>query len=245
MSVSILIPTFNRKEFLIQAIECCLKQTYRDIKIIIYDDGSTDGTHLAVDKYVNDDLTLPVTYIRSGVNRGIGYARSKLLESFDSEYACWLDSDDLMHPERISKCINAIGDADIMYSNIQHFTQSSGNKHRINKGVESRIDTNRYQPNNVQCLTNNTACATAFFKNKIKGVKMLDSLTLGAEDVLWLYTLLHLGYVVGHINEPLYYYRSHDKRITTLKKLDINLEQKTRENKLIGDYIDNITTQFD
>ena len=95
--VSILIPTYNREDFILKAIRTARSQTVSDIKIVVYDDGSTDKTKKLVEA-VQDKR---VHYVRSRGHFGVAFARNKLLEATKTKYGCWLDSDDLANIYRV------------------------------------------------------------------------------------------------------------------------------------------------
>lgn len=88
-SVSVIIPTFNRADFINEAIDSVLNQTYRDFEIIIVDDGSTDRTADVIAAYDNEIIYeyQPNSGPSAARNRGIGLAKGK--------YLSFLDSDDL------------------------------------------------------------------------------------------------------------------------------------------------------
>ncbi|RLD17738.1 MAG: glycosyltransferase family 2 protein [Caldiserica bacterium] len=96
--VSVIITTYNRKNFLKEAIESVLNQTYKEIEIIVVDDGSIDGTEEIVKKY-------PVKYFWQK-NRGISSARNVGFKLSKGEYIAYLDSDDLWKKEKLEKEVN-------------------------------------------------------------------------------------------------------------------------------------------
>lgn len=231
-TIAVLIPTFNRATLIVDAVNSCLTQSIPPDKIIIYDDGSTDNTpHVIHELQKSTEI---ITYIRGDTNNGIGYARNKLLENVDTDYACWLDSDDLMHEERIRESLGIILGLDVVYCNISHITKNNSTIVHTNKHI---IDIKRYDKNNFHSLKNNTACATAFFTASVAKEKFVDELTLGAEDVLWLWKLLQKDYHIGHIPQKLYFYRSHEDRIGNNKKKQSNIAKKESENIIINKYI--------
>ena len=106
--VSVIIPTYNRPDYLREAVESVFAQTYPRIEILIIDDGSVaDGvrTRSVLKPYLSPDLQSPkVTYLYqknsglvSAVNRGLGLARG--------EYIQRLDDDDRLLPEKISRSV--------------------------------------------------------------------------------------------------------------------------------------------
>jgi glycosyltransferase involved in cell wall biosynthesis len=86
--VSVIIPTFNRAEFLIKAIESVLRQSYRDFELIVVDDGSTDQTAGALAPYQDR-----VQIVRQP-NHGVSAARNAGISRASGEFLAFLDSDD-------------------------------------------------------------------------------------------------------------------------------------------------------
>lgn len=105
--ISVLMPVFNREDFIERSIQSILDQTYINFELLIYDDGSTDNTRQIIEKLSQRDNRIKYYYCAE--NRGVGYGRNFLLKVCDTKYACWMDSDDISHPERLelqSKLIN-------------------------------------------------------------------------------------------------------------------------------------------
>jgi len=101
-TVSICIPTYNRKEYLIETLNSILAQTYKDYEIVIVDDGSTDGTEDMI-----KELGLPVTY-HWQQNSGDAAARNKLIELAQGKYISFIDSDDLLLPDAIERLVKVM-----------------------------------------------------------------------------------------------------------------------------------------
>jgi glycosyltransferase involved in cell wall biosynthesis len=98
----VIIPAYNRSQFLAAAIESVLGQSYRDFEIIVVDDGSTDGTGEVVAGY--GEL---VRCFRQE-NGGAARARNTGLAQAGGEYVAFLDSDDLMLPRRLEYQVEAL-----------------------------------------------------------------------------------------------------------------------------------------
>lgn len=97
-TVSILIPTFNRAHYVGDAIASALKQDFRDIEVIVADDGSTDGTQALVASVADPRLRT----VRHDLNRGIPETRNTALAAAKGAFIAWLDSDDIARATRIS-----------------------------------------------------------------------------------------------------------------------------------------------
>ncbi|HOW51573.1 MAG TPA: glycosyltransferase family 2 protein [bacterium] len=101
--VSVIIPTYNRATMVIEAIESVLAQTYRNIEVIVVDDGSVDDTEILVARITDERLRyLKIPHAGRSVarNHGIRHARG--------EYIAFLDSDDLFLPDKISKQVEVL-----------------------------------------------------------------------------------------------------------------------------------------
>lgn len=98
--VSVIIPTYNRKDYVQEAIDSVLAQTYTDYEIIVVDDGSTDGTGEALQARYGDRIR----YVWQE-NQGESVARNRGIEMARGEYVAFLDSDDMWLPEKLEKQI--------------------------------------------------------------------------------------------------------------------------------------------
>jgi hypothetical protein len=94
-AVSVIIPTYNRKQWLTQAIDSVLAQKYRDFELIIVDDGSDDGSSAVLGGYSGK---IGYIYLRHG---GVSRARNIGSQLCRGEYIAFLDSDDLWHPNKL------------------------------------------------------------------------------------------------------------------------------------------------
>lgn len=89
MKVSVVIPTFNNAAYIGQAVDSVLHQSYRDMEIIVVDDGSTDDTKAILSKFGKS-----ITYIYQE-NKSAPVARNTGIEAANGEYVAFLDSDDI------------------------------------------------------------------------------------------------------------------------------------------------------
>jgi glycosyltransferase involved in cell wall biosynthesis len=106
--VSVVIPTFNRGYVIGEAIESCLAQTHRPIEVVVVDDGSTDDTREKVERRAAADWQdAGVRYIRQQ-NAGASSARNHGMRLSIGSYLQFLDSDDLLLPEKIAKQVAAL-----------------------------------------------------------------------------------------------------------------------------------------
>ena len=101
LEVSVIIPTFNRRPMVVEAIRSVLVQREVRFELIVVDDGSTDGTPAAVEETL-ENATAAVRFIRTE-RRGVAAARNLGVEAAAAPLIGFLDSDDLWKPEKLSR----------------------------------------------------------------------------------------------------------------------------------------------
>lgn len=95
--VSIIVPIYNREEYIGRAIQSILQQTYDKYEIIVVDDGSTDNTYQVIQQITDDRIR----YIRLEQNQGVGHARNVGIRESKYDYIAFLDSDDEWLPDKL------------------------------------------------------------------------------------------------------------------------------------------------
>jgi GalNAc5-diNAcBac-PP-undecaprenol beta-1,3-glucosyltransferase len=102
---SVIIPTYNRAQLILETLETVLAQTYQNFEVIIVDDGSTDNTEQIIQKRYSTDGRVRYFYKE---NEERGAARNFGIKQAKGDYAVIFDSDDWMHADHLSiieKCI--------------------------------------------------------------------------------------------------------------------------------------------
>jgi glycosyltransferase involved in cell wall biosynthesis len=106
--LSLIIPTYNRSQFLAAALESVLNQDFEDYQVIVVDDGSTDETSMLLSHEMNRDSWAGKLCVLRQSNEGPGRARNLALQQARGEYCAFLDSDDLLFPWSLSVIAAAI-----------------------------------------------------------------------------------------------------------------------------------------
>lgn len=108
--VSIVLPIYNVEKYLDRCIESVVNQTYKDLEIILVDDGSLDGCPKKCEEWAKKDKRIKVIHKE---NAGLGMARNTGIENATGEYICFFDSDDYIknnaveHAYNLAKKVNA------------------------------------------------------------------------------------------------------------------------------------------
>lgn len=95
--VSVLMPVYNGGDYIAEAIESIINQTFTDWELIIGDDGSTDSTEEIIKSYQDKRIN----YYKNTENKGHTYTKYSLLDKSSGEYIAFLDADDVSMPERL------------------------------------------------------------------------------------------------------------------------------------------------
>ena len=195
--VSIIMPVYNYGKTLDRALMSVFSQTYKNIEIIIIDDGSTDEFTLLKLKKLN----LPNTKVIFQKNGGPSNARNNGIKASKGEYILPLDSDDLIHPIYVESCIKLI-ERDKKYSPIYCDTVHEGQM----RGLEQRPEWSKERLIEGPFIVN----CSMFSREAFDMVDGYDENLKGWEDYdMWL-RMMQKGYVGKRIPQALFVYFHHE-----------------------------------
>ncbi|MEM6613378.1 MAG: glycosyltransferase [Cyanobacteria bacterium P01_C01_bin.72] len=209
--VSLVVTVYNRETYIAATIDSILTQTYRDIELIIWDDGSTDGSLAIVKQYALKDQRIKV---KSAENQGQGTALVKAIALCKGKYLGTVDSDDLLHPEAVERTLAKLkSDSDVGMVYTNHWVIDTEGKVK-SLGKRSLIP---YSPTRllIDFMTFHFRLMRRDIYDAVGG---FDPNLSSAED----YDLcLKFSEVtqIAHLSEPLYYYRWHDANLSRTQQL--------------------------
>ena len=103
--ISVIMPVYNVERFLRESIESVINKTYKNLEIILVDDGSKDNSGHICDEYIKKDSRIKVFHQE---NKGLSGARNTGLDNSTGEYIMFIDSDDLFELDACEKMYEAI-----------------------------------------------------------------------------------------------------------------------------------------
>ncbi len=103
--VTVVIPTYNRAKFLSRTIRSIKRQSMKNWKLLIMDDGSTDKTRKVVARFLKDRR---IRYVRQKKNKGVSYTLNHALKLVRTKYFAQLDSDDWYDRKTLQRCVNSM-----------------------------------------------------------------------------------------------------------------------------------------
>ena len=103
--VSVVLPIYNVEKYLKKSVQSVQNQTYRNLEIILVDDGSKDSSGRICDELSKEDSRIQVVHKNNG---GLASARNSGYEVATGEYVMYIDSDDCVKEDTVKKCVDAI-----------------------------------------------------------------------------------------------------------------------------------------
>lgn len=210
--ISVIIPTFNCRNYLDQGISSLLGQSLRQFDIIVVDDESTDGTFELAKRY-------PVKYDNITVlkqpHQFAGVARNRGLEIAQGDYVIFLDGDDYFEPTLLEDAYTAItkADADICVFGAYQLNDKTGEVKPMNNAC--RVDLcpnaptfNRHtNPDNIFCFTTPAPWTKMFKRSFIEEHHLRFQDTRSANDLRFVFTALATADRITVIDKKLVTYR--------------------------------------
>lgn len=190
--ISVIVPVYNGQDYVIKCIKSIEKQSYSPLEIIVVDDGSTDDTRNVLEGYVSVSKSANIKLI--GLNDlGVSAARNAGINASTGDYLTFVDADDILLPDTISRLYDALieNDADvagcsfIKWSKRDEVTNFPADSHT---GTKSVFTSSEYLSQAI--LNENSRCWSKLYRRSLfENVSFMEGLTIG-EDMLFLIDLL-------------------------------------------------------
>lgn len=230
--ISVIIPSYNRKEFIDRAINSVLKQKYKPVEIIVVDDGSTDGTF----EYLNEQYAQIDNFkmYKNQKNSGAGFSRKVGYNKSNGSYLIFLDDDD--YYTNFDFFNHAIDILD-KYENVGFVSSSSTIEYvKENKfensimNIEGLVDKAEYLSKFQQeYMKSNSTFTTIFRKSALENAN-LNTVDMVNDSTIYLRALLAGdAYILDEISGV---YRIHSKNITFSLKVDFLIENLAEKRKI-------------
>lgn len=221
--VSIIVPVYNTKKYLVDCIDTLIKQSYQNIEIILVDDGSTDGSDRICDEYRAMDKRVKVIH---KPNEGLTSSRCVGIENMSGQYGMIVDSDDWVDTEAVEECINVIeetGAECVFFSYVREYDNKSLPVHIYNdsklyvgkdvKTVYRRVwglyGSEMSHPERLDSMV--SCCMKLYSASVLKRAYFVDTKVVGgSDDALFNIYALHQCNSIFYLDKPFYHYRKHN-----------------------------------
>lgn len=217
MKISVIIPVYNVSAYLEQCVRSVQVQTYRDVEIILVDDGSTDTSGCLCDRLATEDERIRVVHKQNG---GLSDARNVGLSNATGEYVAFLDGDDVwLEADGLQQMVNLLlqKPTDVLlfrcvdiYPNRQKSRPKYSEEYVLTHSVQevfSRLVRTQ--------VFNMSACFQLIRRALLEDKHLYFEVGLLSEDVEWSLRLWREMETVGVSNMPMYGYQHRSDSITT------------------------------
>lgn len=221
--ISIIVPIFNVEEYIEQCIESLIRQTYKNIQIILVDDGSTDGSGKICDRYQNFDNRIIVLHQQ---NKGLVRARKNGLNVATGDYIGFVDGDDYVEYNMYEKMLNYIltDNADVVH--MGYIVDKLGKKIKNIQSEKKTLDESGKKNLLRDLLTSKTLITPSIWSKLFKSdlIKecyndVNDQSSYG-EDLVCLISVILRECRIDLVDEALYHYRERENSISHQRSIE-------------------------
>lgn len=235
MKASIIIPVYNVEKYVAECLKSAISQTYKNIEILLVNDGSTDQSVEKIQPFLSDKR---IKLIHQK-NQGLSAARNTGIENATGDFVIFLDSDDYLLPETVDSCVSIFTekpDVDMILYDAKNIYEKQMNSDLFQENYYSRnhlLESTIYPSETIietlfqKKAYRSSACLYAFKK---KGnLPRFDTHLKIHEDELYTPELITSFKKIFYLNQPFYQRRVRENSLMTAK-LDLEKRKKIMEN---------------
>lgn len=244
--LSVIIPAYNVEKYIDHCLNTVTNQTYKNLEIIIVDDGSPDNSGKIIDDWSKKDCRIKVIHKENG---GLGFARNSGLEIATGDYIAFIDSDDYidlnMYETLINKAIET--KSDIVYCGFHKEVNYDSFEDISDFSTEITFNENQILDLSLAFVRKNPIIAkeklamsvwhSIYRKNVIK-VNFYSERVVGSEDLHFQISAVLNSKKITFIPDCLYYYRYNGNSLTQNVKFDIFFRYKKLREYIDALYIE-------
>lgn len=244
MKISIIVPVYNSEKYLEKCISSLIYQTYKNLEIILVNDGSTDKSKDVINKFFKKDSRIKVINKK---NSGVSDTRNIGINASSGDYLLFVDSDDYIDPEYVEKSVQYIELNNLDYLKCSYIELVGSIENRISY-YNSRIFTKEEIIHEIS-ISDNFSSIGGVFVNKniiINNNIVFNNKYKHGEDLLFNYNCIIKSNKVGYLNKCNYYYVKNNDSVSNSIKIenvykyaDDNLSVINKLNKIDSTYKSN------
>lgn len=242
--ISIIIPIYNAEKYINKCLDSILKQTKKELEIILINDGSTDNTEKIIKTYQDKRIK----YFKND-NHGIGYSRNFGINQSTSKYIMFLDSDDYLETTACEELFNKAekDNLDIVISDFYKVFNNNIEEIKLPSFENSSLKDN---PDIITEYLNPWAKLYSSKLLKDNKIKFVENLKY--EDAPFVIETLDKAKKIGKVDKPLNYYVIHGNSETTVRdrkcfdilKIIDRIRKYTKYKEYLKEKIDKLTVRI-
>lgn len=209
--VSVIVPVYNVQQYVTPCVESILNQTYKNLEILLVDDGSTDKSGKICEVLAQRDARIKVIHQENG---GLSQARNTGLNHMSGEYVMFVDSDDLIKPDCVEDMLNHMVNSsiDLVMCDMCRLRQGKEERYLKESFPEGVINAETAMMETLRGKQINiTACAKLYRKKIFTDLKFLPGIKF--EDYNMVPDLFKRIKQVYYLDRPYYVYRENPTSI--------------------------------
>lgn len=241
--ISVIVPIYNVEKYLPKCVESIIAQKYTNLEILLVDDGSPDNSGVIADEYAKKDDRIHVIHKKNG---GLSDARNAGIDVALGDYLVFVDSDDYIHPEMISRMMDVIKNtssdmAVCAVKSVKEDEEISEESKNDEVTVIDDMDKRTEYFFEKHCVEFNVAWNKLYPARFFREVRYPFGKIHEDEFTTW--KILEMAERVVYIGEPLYYYvqrgtsimgeKFNEKRFMRLEAYDERMDKYLREDNFI------------
>lgn len=239
MKISVIVPVYNVESYVEACLRSILRQTFRDLEILVVDDGSTDSSGEICERLSREDERIHVFHQENG---GLSAARNTGLQAASGEFVAPVDSDDLLSPAYMEKLLNAClqNHAQASVCDCRGFTEDREWEAAAGEQKDCREEKSVQTFSSAECLEHMyhpissgmsfTAWGKLYQRSLFTEKKLEYPVGKIHEDQFVTYQLLDAAERIAYVPEELYWYRTRSGSIMHRKfdRRRLDLMEATR-----------------
>ncbi len=217
--ISIIVPVYNVEKYIEKCIDSLLEQSYKNIEIILINDGSSDNSHVICDNLKEKDNRITVIH---KTNEGVSKARNTGIDAMHGDFVTFVDGDDYVSTDFIEVMYNAIEKTGADISTCGHyrvdFDGTLKQVYHLSDNPDEIIVLSGEESikNMFYGKTCSASSGSKLYKKHIFSSLRYPNYVMG-EDTFIVYHAFKQSAMVAHTNKPLYFYVQQQMSVTNAK----------------------------
>lgn len=242
--ISLIVPVYKVEKYIRRCVDSLINQTYKNLQIILVDDGSPDQSGAICDEYAKLDSRVMVIHKENG---GVSSARNVGLDNASGEYIGFIDADDYVDVDMYEVLYNNLNscDADISMG-IYALQNSSGEfiPHYNGDSIEVLDKAQAIEEMLRQVKYTCSLCDKLFSADLVGGTRFDENISHN-EDLLFVYQLMKNAGKAVYMPKPMYYYCNNEQSASRVAFSDKNTTMLTAQTMVLEDIRENVPDVYD
>lgn len=241
MKISIIVPVYNSEKYLEKCISSLIYQTYKNLEIIVVNDGSIDKSKSVINKFSKKDGRIKVINKK---NSGVSDTRNVGINASSGDYLLFVDSDDYIDLEYVEKSVQYIEQNDLDYLKCSYIELVGSTESRV-AYYSSKIFTKEEVIHEISITDNFSSIGGVFVNKNVivnNNIKFNNEYKHG-EDLLFNYNCIIKSRRVGYFNECNYYYVKNSDSVSNSIQIE-SIYRYVNDNLLVINKLDKIDSAY-